>query len=170
MIETERLVIRAPRAHERPQMFALFSDPANGRASLDADVAQVRRWAYGVPWGVWERETGELVGDCSLHYDTTFGAWELSYGFRRDRWGRGYASEAAEAVVRYGFETLHMSSIRASCDSAHGASRRVLDALGFGLEREGIVGGLATAFYEVLKKGDRALFPRFPGMTIAVFA
>src|SRR6185437_15483471 len=67
VIETERLIIRAPRAYERPQMFALFSNPANERASPDADAAQVRRWAYGVPWGVWELETGELVGDCSLH-------------------------------------------------------------------------------------------------------
>jgi RimJ/RimL family protein N-acetyltransferase len=131
VIETERLIIRAPRAHERPQMFALFSDPANERASPDADTAQVRRWAYGVPWGVWERETGELVGDCSLHYDTTFGSWELSYGFRRDRWGRGYASEAARAVVRYGFQTMRVARIVADVDPANPASSRVLEKCGF---------------------------------------
>ena len=131
MIETERLIIRAPRAHERPQMFALFSDPANERASPDADAAQVRRWAYGAPWGVWERVTGELVGDCSLHYDTTFGAWELSYGFRRDRWGRGYASEAARAVVRYGFQTMRVARIVADVDPANPASSRVLEKCGF---------------------------------------
>jgi ribosomal-protein-alanine N-acetyltransferase len=131
VIETERLIIRAPRAHERPQMFALFSDPANERASPDADAAHVRRWSYGVPWGVWERETGELVGDCSLHYDTTFGAWELSYGFRRDRWGRGYASEAARAVVRYGFQTMRVARIVADVDAANPASSRVLEKCGF---------------------------------------
>jgi RimJ/RimL family protein N-acetyltransferase len=136
VIETERLIIRAPRAHERPQMFALFSDPANERTSPDADSSQVRTWAYGVPWGVWERETGELVGDCSLHYDKTFGAWELSYGFRRDRWGRGYASEAAEAVVRYGFETIRVARIVADVDPANPASSRVLEKCGFELVRE----------------------------------
>jgi RimJ/RimL family protein N-acetyltransferase len=136
VIETERLVIRAPRAHERSQMFALFSDPANERASPGADAAQVRRWAYGVPWGVWERETGELVGDCSLHYDRTFGAWELSYGFRRDRWGRGYASEAARAVVRYGFQTMRVARIVADVDPANPASARVLEKCGFVRMRE----------------------------------
>ena len=45
----------------------------------DADPAQVRRWAYGVPWGVWERETGELVGGTGFHRR---GDGEL----RRDFW------------------------------------------------------------------------------------
>jgi ribosomal-protein-alanine N-acetyltransferase len=136
VIETERLVIRAPRAHERAAMYALFADPANERVAPDADPAQVRRWGYGAPWGVWERETGELVGDASLHYDTTFGAWELSYGFRRDRWGRGYASEAAQACVRHGFETMRVARIVADVDPANPASRRVLEKCGFVRVRE----------------------------------
>jgi ribosomal-protein-alanine N-acetyltransferase len=136
VIETERLIVRAPRAYERAQMLALFADPANERVARDADPAQVRRWAYGVPWGVWERETGELVGDCSLHYDTSFGAWELSYGLRRDRWGRGYASEAAQACVRHGFETMRLARIVADVDPANPASQRVLEKCRFVRVRE----------------------------------
>ena len=131
MIETERLVIRVPRARERRQMLALFTDPANERVEPDAKTAQIRRWALGVPWGVWERATGELVGDCSLHFDTTFGDWELSYGFRRDRWGHGYASEAAQACVRHGFETMRVARIVADVDPANTASMRVLEKCGF---------------------------------------
>lgn len=131
MIRTQRLVIRAPRAHERAQILAHFSDPANERVPPDADPAQVRRWAYGVPWCVWERETGELVGDCSLHYDATFRDWELSYGVRRDRWGHGYATEAARAAVRYGFETMRVARIVADVDPANPASSRVLEKCGF---------------------------------------
>ena len=130
MIETERLVIRVPRAPERLQMLAWWSDPANERSEPDADPAQVRRWAFGVPWGVWERDTAELVGDCSIHFDTTFGDWELSYGFRRDRWGRGYASEAAQACVRHGFETMRVARIVADVDPANEASRRILEKCG----------------------------------------
>ena len=131
MIETERLVIRVPRGHERVEMLAWWADPANERSDPDADPAQVRRWAYGVPWGVWERETGELVGDASLHFDTDFGDWELSYGFRRDRWGRGYASEAAQACVRHGFETMKVARIVADVDPTNAASRRILEKCGF---------------------------------------
>lgn len=131
MIETKRLFIRVPRGHERVEMLAWWSDPANERSAPDADPAQVRRWAFGVPWGVWERETGELVGDASLHFDTTFGDWELSYGFRRDRWGRGYASEAALACLRHGFETMRIARIVADVDPANGASMRILEKCGF---------------------------------------
>jgi ribosomal-protein-alanine N-acetyltransferase len=136
VIETERLIIRVPRAHERPHMLTLFADPANERVPPAADPAQVRGWAYGVPWGIWERDTGELVGDCSLHYDTSFGAWELSYGLRRDRWGRGYATEAAQACVRHGFETMRLARIVADVDPANPASQRVLEKCGFVRVRE----------------------------------
>jgi ribosomal-protein-alanine N-acetyltransferase len=131
VIETERLVIRPLTAGERAEMLALWFDPANERAAPDAAPEQVRAWAEGVPWGVWNRETGELVGDCSLHFDTGFGEWELSYGFRRDRWGHGYATEAARACVRYGLEELGVAKIVADVDPENVASARVLEKCGF---------------------------------------
>jgi RimJ/RimL family protein N-acetyltransferase len=99
-------------------------------------------------WGVRERETGELVGDCSLHFDDGFGEWELSYGFRRDRWGRGYATEAAGACVRYGFDELGLTKIVADVDLANVASARVLEKCGF--ERVGELDD-GRLFYAVAK-------------------
>ena len=131
MIETERLVIREVEPQEREAMLELFSDPGNERVDADAPPQQVRRWAYGVPWGVWERESGELIGDCSLHFDKGMDAWELSYGFRRDRWGRGYATEAARACVDYGFERMGVPRIVADVDPSNVASVRVLEKCGF---------------------------------------
>ena len=133
MIETERLLVRPVEPHERAAMLALWLDPVNERADANADPEQVRAWAEGVPWGVWERATGELVGDCSLHFDTGFAEWELSYGLRRDCWGRGYATEAARACVRHGFETMGLEKIVADVDPANVASSRVLEKCGFAL-------------------------------------
>jgi RimJ/RimL family protein N-acetyltransferase len=130
VIETARLIIRPLAAGERSEMLALWFDTAHERATPDATPEQVRAWAEGVPWGVWERESGELVGDCSLHFDAGFGEWELSYGFRRDRWGHGYATEAARACVRYGFEELGLEKIVADVDPANAASARVLENCG----------------------------------------
>ena len=152
MIETERLVIRVPRPHERVELHAQWRDPANERVEGDADPAQVRRWAYGTPWGVWERGTGQLVGDASLHFDTDFGDWELSYGFRRDRWGRGYASEAAQACVRHGFETMRVARIVADIDPENAASRRVLEKCGFAHVR---TLDDARLFYAVMRSSAR---------------
>ena len=136
MIETERLIIRAPRAHERVHVHELFADLTNERVDPGADAAQIRRWAYGVPWGVWERETGELVGDCSLHYDTTFGDWELSYGFRRDRWGRGYATEAAAACRDWALGQLGLTRVISLIALENIASVRVAEKIGESFERE----------------------------------
>lgn len=153
MIETERLVVRALSAGERADMVELWFDPANERADADASPDQVRAWAEGVPWGVWERESGELVGDCSLHFDTGFGEWELSYGFRRDRWGRGYATEAARACACYGFEKLGVEKIVADVDPANVASAHVLEKCGFSRVGELDDGRL---FYALTRSGEAA--------------
>jgi RimJ/RimL family protein N-acetyltransferase len=131
VIETERLWIRPPSEDERAELLALWRDPANARVEGEASDGQLRAWVAAVPCAVWERESGELVGDCSLHFDTGFGAWELSYGIRRDRWGRGYATEAARACVRHGLGVLGIERIVADVDPANAASRRVLEKSGF---------------------------------------
>ena len=136
MIETERLLIRPLADDDRPAMLVQWLDPANERVPADAPESQVRAWVAGVPWGVWERDSGELVGDCSLHLDEGFGEWELSYGFRRDRWGRGYATEAARACVRHGFDELGLEKIVADVEPARPQSMRVLEKCGFTLVRE----------------------------------
>ena len=72
---------------------------------------------------------------------------ELLYGVVDREVGRGYGREIAQALVRYGFDTLNMPVIRASCDTAHTASRRLLDAIGFRFERRDRIAGLDTVFY-----------------------
>jgi RimJ/RimL family protein N-acetyltransferase len=51
--------------------------------------------------------------------------------FRRDRWGRGYASEITPAVLRYGFERYGFKEVVASIAPENEVSRRVLEKLGF---------------------------------------
>jgi len=136
MIETERLAIRPFRNDEREAIAAIWLDPANERGQPGQSDEQIRQWALGVPWGVWERATGELVGDCSLFFAEEHGDWELAYGLRRDRWGRGYATEAAQACVRYGFDELGLERIVADVDPANVASVRVLEKCGFVAESD----------------------------------
>ena len=132
VIETERLIIRAPRAHERAADVRALR--RSRRTSAATRTPTRRRFAAGrtaCRGASGNGRPGELVGDCSLHYDTTSARGSSSYGFRRDRWGRGYASEAAEAVVRYGFETMRVARIVADVDPANPASSRVLEKCGF---------------------------------------
>ena len=110
-----------------------------------ADLDHARRfikmgreqWMAGrtVRLGIFERETGLLVGNVELDaVDPRRRQAELGYWIRADRAGRGYASEAARTMLRYAFEILRMHKVRADVAVGNTASARVLDKLGFVLE------------------------------------
>jgi RimJ/RimL family protein N-acetyltransferase len=130
VIETARLRIGPLSVSDRLDLVALWLDPSNARIHSGDTEDQVRRWVDDT-WGVWEKETSELVGDCTLAFDDDHAAFELSYGLRRDRWGRGYATEAAQACVRYGFQDLGLDRIVADVDPDNIASIHVLEKCGF---------------------------------------
>ncbi|MHB8643421.1 MAG: GNAT family N-acetyltransferase [Gaiellaceae bacterium] len=131
MIETARLSLRPLDDDDRERLFALWSDPANERVLGAASPAQIRAWIDDVRWTVWERETGELIGDCSLFFAEEHGEWELAYGLRREAWGRGFATEMARAAVAHGFGLHGLARIVADVDPANAASVRVLEKCGF---------------------------------------
>jgi [ribosomal protein S5]-alanine N-acetyltransferase len=62
---------------------------------------------------------------------------QLGYVLRRDAWGRGWATAAATAMVRFGFEQLGLHRVEATCDPANVASARVLEKAG--MTREGLM-------------------------------
>ena len=54
----------------------------------------------------------------------------LGYCYHQDAWGRGFAIEMPQEMLRFGFEDLGLHRIRASADTRNGASIRVLDKIG----------------------------------------
>jgi len=71
--------------------------------------------------GVRTDEPGALVGD-------------IGYELNPKYWGRGYATEAARAMLAFGFDTLGLHRVWAECVAGNLASRRVLEKLGMTLE------------------------------------
>lgn len=85
--------------------------------------------------GVFERETGALVGNVELDgVDVRKGQGELGYWVRSDCTRRGYATEAARSMLRYAFETLKLHKVRADVAVGNNPSARVLEKLGFARE------------------------------------
>jgi ribosomal-protein-alanine N-acetyltransferase len=72
---------------------------------------------------------------------------ELLYGVSEELWGRGLATELARTMVEYAWASLGFAEVRASTDAGNVASARVLEKLGFTLERREPVAGLDTLFY-----------------------
>jgi RimJ/RimL family protein N-acetyltransferase len=77
---------------------------------------------------------GSLIGAIGLVIAAEHRRAELGYWIAVDHWGNGYATEAARAVVRYGFETLGLEKIHSCFLARNPASGRVLAKVGMTIE------------------------------------
>ena len=77
-----------------------------------------------------ERESGRVVGEAGLQVLEAGPDIELGYTLRHAAWGRGYATEAARAVLYWAFAGLRLERVVAVADPANEASLHVLDKLG----------------------------------------
>lgn len=66
----------------------------------------------------------------SVGLSVDHGRGELGYVLDADHWGRGYATEAAASLLRFGKETLRLRDITATCRPENTASARVLEKIG----------------------------------------
>lgn len=83
-----------------------------------------------VTYAIALREEGTLAGAAGLILDPANETAELGYWIGKPYWGRGYASEAARALVGWGFEALELHRIHASHFPRNPASGRVLRKIG----------------------------------------
>ena len=103
--------------------------------------------ARGAHYAVTERAGGDgLVGAVSLALEPTHACAELGYWIAEDRWGQGYAFEAAAALCAYAFEHLGVHRIQSRHFLRNPASGRVMQKLG--MRHEGVLLG-------AVRKDDR---------------
>src|ERR1700749_3292178 len=101
------------------------------RGRLDAEIANAQE--NGVQyWPIFLLAGDEHVGCAGLRpYDVPQRVYEIGFHIRSGYWGRGYAHEAARAVIGYGFDVLKAGSLFAGHHPANEPSRRLLMKLGF---------------------------------------
>ena len=90
-------------------------------------------------WAVVERSSGEIIGSCGFARLATEEV-EFGYLFARQVWGKGFATEAASACLKYGFEKIGFEKVIALTDVTHERSQNVLKKIGFterGIEKTG---------------------------------
>ncbi len=88
----------------------------------------------GVDFAITLRDGGTLVGAIALQITPQHDRAEMGYWVGVPYWNRGYATEAARAVVRYGFRVLGMNRIYANHFPRNPASGRVMQKVGMTLE------------------------------------
>ena len=148
-IETERLLIRPLQLADYEGMFVMDSDPEVhkyvGKAPVQTkerikEVISFVRQQYedhGIGrWAVIEKASNEFAGWTGFKYMTGpinqhSHFYDFGYRFARRFWGMGYATEAGKAALDHGIQSFGFKDIYAMTDIDNGASRRVLEKLGF---------------------------------------
>ena len=144
-LRTERLVLRDWRDSDLAPFAALNADPdvmqhfrgTLTRAESDAFAARIRANLQQDGWGLWAVEVigGEpfigFVGLARQTFEAHFTpAVEVGWRLAKAAWGRGYAPEAARAVIEFGFAELGLTEIVSITTAGNAKSRRVMEKIG----------------------------------------
>ena len=169
VLETERLVLRAPTLGDVDDIFRIMSDvrvtryfgalPMVARVEAEQRVERIHsafQEHNGVRWAIADRASGQLVGTAGFwrlikpHYRA-----EIGYELAPEWWGRGVMTEVVGAMLSFGFTRMGLHSVEAQIHPGNSASRRVLEKLGFAQE-----GHLRENFYDPIEAGftDTAVF------------
>jgi RimJ/RimL family protein N-acetyltransferase len=143
-LRTARLELRRFAGRDLGPLLAVFGDPevmryvgTERRPLTGNGVMALMRTADG-HWSrhgfgllaVAERESGRVIGEAGLQVLEAGPDIELGYTLARAAWGHGYATEAAQAVLRWAFAWLRLERVIAVADPVNEASLRVLAKVG----------------------------------------
>jgi ribosomal-protein-alanine N-acetyltransferase len=142
-IETTRLLLRPSTHDDLDALHHLWIDPdvrrylwdnhiiSQERAAsvLQESITCFTRYGFGL-WMVCFRGHQTLIGFCGFRFLDATPAIELLYGLAPTSWGQGLTTEAAQAVLRYGFDVLGFPRVVADAEPPNVASFRVMEKLG----------------------------------------
>jgi ribosomal-protein-alanine N-acetyltransferase len=143
IIETERLYFREFTLEDSQLLIDLNSNPNVIRYVGDGPVKDLMeaeiilkeiifpQYINGMGrWAVHLKANDEFIGWCGLKYVKESDEIDLGYRFFEEHWGKGYATEAAKAVINYGVNVLKLQTITATGAKANVASIQVLKKIG----------------------------------------
>lgn len=137
-LQTERLLLRELTQDDYPALCRILQDAdvmyayehafseQETQGWLDNQLRRYREDGFGL-WAVVLRQTGEMIGQCGITWQTHQAARvpEIGYLFQKAAWHQGFATEAARACKQYAFETLGFDAVYAIMRENNQASRSV---------------------------------------------
>ena len=170
ILETERIFLRRLEMIDLDPLYKLYSDPEirryfpEGVLNLEETRDELEWHTNGHPhypelglWATVYKETGMFIGRCGLLPWEIEGKLEveIAYLLAKEFWHQGLATETAQGILKYGFETLDLSRLICLIEPENTASQRVAERIGMTLERkvDGIAGdNFPTLIYSVDRK------------------
>jgi RimJ/RimL family protein N-acetyltransferase len=143
VIETNRLLLRTFTEDDAALIYELNLDPDVIRYTHDpikdlahaseilekVIISQYALYNHG-RWAVHVKATLEFLGWCGLKYLAELNEIDLGFRFKKEGWGKGYATEAAYASIQYGFEKIGLQRIVARAEIDNIGSWKVLEKCG----------------------------------------
>ena len=149
ILQTERLFLRKMNMDDYEALYAVLSDSKiMQHYPYSFDEERVRSWiernmsrytenGFGL-WAVCLKATGEMIGDCGLTLQNIDGQMlpEIGYHIRRDQQRKGYAKEAAKAVLDWALKNTDYSAFYSYCKYTNVPSYKTAEAIGMHFEKE----------------------------------
>jgi RimJ/RimL family protein N-acetyltransferase len=154
VLVTERLVLRPPHDDDIPELTELANNRRlaemlgrmphpYGEREARAFIESTRGQSVaGCTYAVSLAENGAFVGCAGLHPRAL--GLELGYWIGEPYWGRGYATEAAHALVDLAFRATGIQVLHVACRVINGASRRVIHKCGFQYAGQSMMDSIAA--------------------------
>ena len=168
IIETNRLLLRIFTEDDAALLYELNLDPDVIRYTHDpikdlthaseilekVIIPQYALYNHG-RWAVHVKTTLEFLGWCGLKYLAESNEIDLGYRFKKEGWGKGYATEAASASIQFGFEKIGLKRIVARAEIENIGSWKVLEKCGMTYIGDEEVDGYPVKTYEILNPSVR---------------
>ena len=141
ILETERLILRAPRAEDF-DAWAAFAGDEEAMRHLGGAQSRALAWrGICTMTGAWEirgysmfsvieKSTDRWVGRLGPWEPEGWPGTEVGWGLARDVWGKGYATEGATAAIDWAFDALGWDEVIHTIEPANVASQAVAKRLG----------------------------------------
>ena len=162
ILETDRLLLRHLLPGDLDNLYALYSDPEirryfpDGTRTYEETREELEWFLNGHPrnpelglWATIDKDTNQFIGRCGLLPWIIDGVLEveIAYLLAKPYWNQGLGAEVAQALVRYGFEELHLTRLIALTDAEHEASIRTAKRAGLVFDREIEMDGVLSSVY-----------------------
>ena len=175
VLETRRLLLRHLTLDDLDDLFALYRDGEVTQYIPDApksyeETKEELEWIVNVYYGqhgfgLWAtilKETGAFIGRCGLIPRTIEEREEVevAYALARKYWGQGLGTEAAQAIVHYAFDHLHLPRLIGLALPENQAAIQVARKIGMTFEREVEVNGVWVRLHSANTKEKTKCLPQ----------
>jgi ribosomal-protein-alanine N-acetyltransferase len=141
VLETERLLLRAPSKDDFPTYKAFFADsdastfyggPLEAHQAWRVLASDLGHWqlrGYG-RWAIDTQSDGRMIGGCGLWWPEGWPRSELTWWLTPSGRGQGFATEASRAVISFAYDVLNWRLVETHMDDNNEAARRLVLRLG----------------------------------------